>query len=63
VLTHTEILSEDELAARIEDVTSEQLLELAVEIYDPASLSVVGIGADEERFASVVPADCLASFA
>jgi len=63
VLTQTEILSEDELAARIEDVTSEQLLELAVEIYDPASLSVVGIGADEERFASVVPADCLASFA
>jgi predicted Zn-dependent peptidase len=60
VLTKTEILSVDELAARIEAVTSEQVLELAAEVYKPASLSVVGIGADEAKFASVVPEDCLA---
>jgi len=63
VLTHTEILSEDELAERIEAVTSEQLLELAGEVYHPRSLSVVGIGADESRFASAVPEDCLAGLA
>jgi predicted Zn-dependent peptidase len=60
VLTDTEILSEDELAARIEAVTSEQVLELASEIFEPAALSVVGIGADEDRFAEAVPEDCLA---
>jgi predicted Zn-dependent peptidase len=63
VLTHTEILSEDELAERIEAVTTEQLLELAGEIYHPCSLSVVGIGADESRFADAVPEDCLAGLA
>jgi predicted Zn-dependent peptidase len=60
VLTRTEILSEDELAARIEAVTSEQVLALAAEVYKPATLSVVGIGSDEGRFASAVPEDCLA---
>ena len=60
VLTNTEILSEDELAARIEAVTSEQVLELASELYRPGSLSIVGIGADESKFASAVPEDCLA---
>ncbi len=60
VLTNTEILSEDELAARIEAVTSEQVLDLASEIFKPAALSVVGIGADEDRFAAAVPEDCLA---
>jgi hypothetical protein len=35
-------------------------MELAAEIYHPAALSVVGIGADEERFMSAVPEDCLA---
>ena len=60
VLTETEILSVDELAARIEAVTSEQLLELANEVYKPATLSVVGIGSDEEVFNKAVPEDCLA---
>jgi predicted Zn-dependent peptidase len=60
VLTETEILSVDELAERIEAVTSEQLVELAAEIYRPEALSVVGIGADESRFMSIVPEDCLA---
>jgi predicted Zn-dependent peptidase len=60
VLTETEILSLDELAERIEAVTSEEVLELAAEVYRPAALSVVGIGADESQFASAVPEDCLA---
>jgi predicted Zn-dependent peptidase len=60
VLTETEILSLDDLAERIEAVTSEQVMELAAEVYRPAALSVVGIGADEDRFASAVPEDCLA---
>ena len=60
VVTETEILSLDELAARIDSVTSHQVLELAAQVYRPAALSVVGIGADESQFADVVPEDCLA---
>ncbi len=63
VLTETEILSLDELAERIEAVTSEEVMELAAEVYRPSSLSVVGIGADEGRFISAVPEDCLAGLA
>jgi predicted Zn-dependent peptidase len=60
VLTKTEILSVDELAARVEAVTSEQVLALAGELYRPDRLSVVGIGSDETVFNQVIPADCLA---
>jgi predicted Zn-dependent peptidase len=60
VITNTEILSLDELAARIEAVTPGQVLELAAELYRPAGLSVVGIGSDRSQFEGVVPADCLA---
>jgi predicted Zn-dependent peptidase len=60
VLTDTEILSLDELAERIESVTSEQVMELAAKVYSPALLSVVGIGSDETRFNEAVPEDCLA---
>jgi len=59
LLTKTEILSLDELAARIDAVTSEELMELATHVYHPGNLSVVGIGADEAQFMSVVPEDCL----
>ena len=61
VMTGTEILSLDELAGRVDAVTSEQLLELAGEIYRPDRLSVVGIGADEDAFNQVVADDCLAA--
>jgi predicted Zn-dependent peptidase len=61
VITETEILSLDGLSERIEAVTSEQVMELAAEVYRPAGLSIVGIGADESQFAEVVPEDCLAS--
>ncbi len=60
VITGTEILSLDELAARVDSVTSEQVLELAGEMYRPDRLSVVGIGSDESAFTDVIPADCLA---
>jgi len=60
VLTETEILSSDELAERIEAVTSEEVMELAAEVYRPAALSVVGIGAEQDRFEDAVPEDCLA---
>jgi predicted Zn-dependent peptidase len=63
VLTRTEILSLDELAARIEAVTPEQVLEIASEVYQPGQLSVVGIGSDRTQFESVVPEDCLAGLA
>jgi predicted Zn-dependent peptidase len=63
VLTDTEILSLDELAARVDAVTSEEVLELAAEMYRPDRLSVVGIGSDESAFTDVVPADCLAGLA
>jgi predicted Zn-dependent peptidase len=63
VITGTEILSLDELAQRIDTVSSEQLRELAAEVYRPSALSVVGIGADEDKFTAAVPADCLAGLA
>jgi predicted Zn-dependent peptidase len=60
VITDTEILSLDELARRVDAVTSEQVMELAAEVYRPSGLSVVGIGADEDKFNAAVPEDCLA---
>lgn len=59
VITDTEILSPDELAERIEAVTAEEIMELASRVYQPKGLSIVGIGADEDLFSAVVPADCL----
>jgi len=63
VITETEIFSLDELAEKIEEVTSAQVLELASAVYAPELLSIVGIGADEGQFASVVGEDCLAGLA
>ena len=47
VLTETEILSVDELAERIEAVTSEEVLELAAEVYRPAGCLWWASAADE----------------
>ncbi len=60
IITETEILSLDQLATRIDTVTSEEVMRLAAEVYRPAALSVVGIGADENAFNGAVPKDCLA---
>jgi predicted Zn-dependent peptidase len=59
VITDTEILSLDELARRVDAVTSEELMALAAEVYRPSGLSVVGIGADEDKFNAAVPEYCL----
>ncbi len=61
VITDTEILSLDDLATRIDAVTSEEIMSLAGEVYRPGSLSVVGIGNDQDAFNAAVPQDCLAS--
>ncbi len=63
VITDTEILSLDELAHRVDAVTSDQVMLLAGEVYRPDVLSVVGIGADEDKFYAAVPADCLSGLA
>jgi predicted Zn-dependent peptidase len=50
VLTGSEILTLDEMTARVDAVTAEQVLELAAELFDPARLSVTGIGTEERHF-------------
>jgi predicted Zn-dependent peptidase len=61
IITDTEILSLDELARRVDAVSSEQVMALAAEVYKVGSLSVVGIGSEEDKFNAAVPVDCLAS--
>jgi predicted Zn-dependent peptidase len=50
VLMGTPLLSLDETIERLEAVDSEQLAELAQELYPPAGLSAAAIGREEERF-------------
>ena len=54
VLNDMPILSVDEVIERIDAVTLEQLRELATELYDPARLSLAGVGPDQERFEAAV---------
>jgi predicted Zn-dependent peptidase len=63
IITETEILSLDELARRVDAVSSEQVMALAAEVYRVGSLSIVGIGSEEDKFNAAVPVDCLASLA
>jgi predicted Zn-dependent peptidase len=56
VATGIEILTLDEMAARIDAVTAEQVQELAWMLYQPERLAVAGIGADEDVFTAAVPA-------
>lgn len=51
-LAGTELLDIDEVIERVDAVSVDDLAQLASELWDPAKLSVVGIGADEERFAA-----------
>ncbi len=55
VVTNTEILSLDEVAARIDAVTAEGVRSLAEELLDPELLSVAAIGADEDVFRASLP--------
>jgi predicted Zn-dependent peptidase len=50
VLTGSEILTLDEMTARVDAVTAEQVLEMASELFDPTRLSVAGIGTEEKYF-------------
>jgi predicted Zn-dependent peptidase len=48
------LLSPDEVVARIERVTLEDLQELSAELWAPERLSFAGIGPDEALFAAAV---------
>jgi predicted Zn-dependent peptidase len=48
------ILSMDQLIERIDSVQMADLSELAAELYEPASLSVAGVGPDEGTFLSAI---------
>jgi predicted Zn-dependent peptidase len=52
VLYGVPLLSLDELLARIEAISAEEVAALAEELYDPAALSAACIGAEEDRFRS-----------
>jgi len=54
VVNDMPILSVDEVIERIDAVEIEHLRELAAELYDPARLSIAGVGPDEERFNEAV---------
>ena len=50
ILAEAPLLGLDEVVARIDAVSLSDLEELATELWDPAQLSVAGIGPDEQRF-------------
>ena len=54
LLAGAPLLSLDELVERIDAVSHEDLAALAEELWDPAKLSVAGIGPDEDRFDEAV---------
>jgi predicted Zn-dependent peptidase len=49
-LFDTPLLTLDEMLARVDAVTSEQVAELARELYAPNALSAAAIAPDEDRF-------------
>jgi predicted Zn-dependent peptidase len=49
------LLSLDEMLARVDAVSADDLAELAAGLYDPASLSAACIGPSEERFRASLP--------
>jgi predicted Zn-dependent peptidase len=54
LLAELPILSVDELIERIERVQLDDLRELAEELFDPAQLSVAGVGPDEDAFRAAI---------
>jgi predicted Zn-dependent peptidase len=54
LLAGAPLLGLDEVVAAIDAVTIADLEELAAELWDPARLSVAGIGPDEARFDDAV---------
>jgi len=56
VLTDTELLSLDRICAEIDSVEPEAVASLARQLFAPDSLSVSGVGPDEDRFREAVAA-------
>ena len=54
ILADVPLLTVDELIARIDAVTDEDLRALAAELFAPERLSVAGIGPDEDAFAAAI---------
>jgi predicted Zn-dependent peptidase len=54
ILADVPLLPVDEVIARIDAVTHEQLLALADELFAPERLSAAGIGPDEDAFAAAI---------
>jgi predicted Zn-dependent peptidase len=54
VLAGMPVLSIDEIEARIDAVTLDDVAALASELFDPARLSAAGIGADEDAFRGAI---------
>jgi predicted Zn-dependent peptidase len=54
ILGGVPLLTVDELIARIDAVTHDDLLELACELFGPEQLSIAGIGPDDDAFTTAV---------
>ena len=54
LLTGVPLLSLDEVLAKVDAVTLEDLRELAAELFDPARMSVAGVGGSEDAFRRAV---------
>ena len=54
VLSGSEILSLDDVAARVDAVTHDSITTLAAELFAPELFSIAGIGPDHDRFTSAV---------
>jgi predicted Zn-dependent peptidase len=54
VLSGSEILSLDEVAARVDAVSREDITSIAGELFVPERFSIAGIGPDHDRFTSAV---------
>jgi predicted Zn-dependent peptidase len=50
VMFDVPVLSIDELLARVDAVTADEVGEMAAQLYDPAGLAAACVGADEQRF-------------
>jgi predicted Zn-dependent peptidase len=50
ILTGVPLLSLDEVLARTDAVTSDDVAALVAELYDPARLSAAAVGGDEDVF-------------
>ncbi len=54
LVTDTPLLDPEEIVERLEQVTADEVAELADALFTPGRLSVAGIGADEKRFTEAV---------